>query len=161
MTAVLAGLCLLFPAADDGASVDSLVKALYDVISGPAGQKRDWARMRALFAPEARMAVNVATPEGNRIVRFSVEDYIGRSGPVLERDGFFEKEVARREETFAGVAHVWSTYEGRRAEKDEKPFLRGINTIQLVHDGKRWQVHSILWQAEDAKNPLPAKYLPK
>ncbi len=35
----------------DVESVDAILKALYDVISGPAGQKRDWDRFRSLFLP--------------------------------------------------------------------------------------------------------------
>ena len=54
---------------------------------------------------------------------------------MLERDGFFEQEIARKVEAFGDFAHVWSTYEGRRTPADEKPFLRGINSIQLVRQG--------------------------
>lgn len=36
---------------------------------------------------------------------------------------------------------------------------RGINSIQLMNDGKRWWIVTIFWQGEDEKNPLPEKYL--
>ena len=144
----------------DVATMDAIVAALYDVISGPAGQKRDWDRFRSLFVTGARLRPTGKRPTGEVASRVrSPEDYIQGSGPVLERDGFFEKEVSRRVEKFGNIAHIFSTYEARRKADDEKPFLRGINSIQLMNDGKRWWIVTVFWQAEDAANPLPAEYL--
>jgi hypothetical protein len=146
--------------AADVASVDAIVKAVYDVISGPAGKKRDWNRMRSLFIPEAKMMATGKRPDGTMGKRvMDVEGYISTSGPFLEEKGFFETEVARRVEQFGSVAHVWSTYEARNKADDAKPFMRGINSIQLWNDGKRWWVVSIYWQAESPDVPLPEKYL--
>ena len=145
--------------AADVASVDAIVKAVYDVISGPAGKKRDWNRMRSLFIPEAKMMATGKRPDGMMGKRvMDVEGYITSSGPFLEEKGFFESEIARRVEQFGSVAHVWSTYEARNKADDAKPFMRGINSIQLWNDGKRWWVVSIYWQAESAETPLPEKY---
>ncbi len=145
---------------EDVKSVDAIVAALYDVISGPAGKDRDWDRMRSLFAPDAVMSV-VATRAGNGIRRaLSVEDYIKSSGPFLKERGFYEKEVSRKFEQFGGIAHVFSTYESKWKPEDAKPFERGINSIQLWNDGKRWWIQTVMWQGENAANPLPAKYLP-
>jgi hypothetical protein len=146
--------------AEDVATVDSIVKAIYDVISGPAGKKRDWDRMRSLFLPDAKMMISAKRRTGEIVFRpLTVEDYIKGSAPMLEEQGFFEREVARRTEQFANIAHVFSTYESRHKAEDEKPFARGINSIQLWNDGKRWWVVSIYWQGEDPTNPLPDKYL--
>ncbi|CAN5428484.1 hypothetical protein BH11ARM1_BH11ARM1_10370 [soil metagenome] len=134
----------------DGDSVDSAVKGLYDVISGPIGKVRDPERMRSMFVPEAQMMV-----AGARFSRFSVEEFIKGSFPYMEKAGFFEKEVSRKTEQFGKIAQVFSTYESRLHADDPKPFERGINSIQLVNDGKRWMIASVTWQAEDAKNPLP------
>jgi hypothetical protein len=145
-----------YPArAADVASIDAILRALYDVISGPAGQKRDWDRMRSLFVADARLMPKGAA--GLRVGR--VEDYIAMSGPLLERDGFIEGEIARRTEQFGDIAHVFSTYEARN--RDGGPvIMRGINSIQLVrHDG-RWWVVSIMWQHESPASPLPRRYLP-
>jgi hypothetical protein len=146
----------------DVASVDSIVAALYDVISGPAGKKRDWDRMRSLFIPGARLIPTGPRPSGEYGSRvLSVDDYIQRSSPLLEKEGFYEKESARQTEMFGKIGHVFSTYESRHSPDDAKPFQRGINSIQLMNDGKRWWIVTIFWQGEDEKNPLPAKYLPK
>lgn len=150
------------PAANpkDVASMDAILAALYDVISGPAGQKRDWNRMRSLFVPGGRLIAAGKRPTGEVGHRMmDVEGYISASGPILESKGFFERESARRVETFGNIAHVFSTYEARQKADDEKPFARGINSIQLFNDGTRWWIVTIYWQAESPDNPLPAKYL--
>lgn len=150
------------PAANpaDVASIDAIIGAVYDVISGPAGKKRDWDRMRSLFVPGARLIPTGPRPAGGYGSRvLTVDEYIQRASGILEKEGFFEREVARQTEQFGQIVHVFSTYESRHAPDDAKPFHRGINSIQLMNDGKRWWVVTIFWQAEDDKTPLPEKYL--
>jgi len=144
---------------DDVKSVDAILAALYDVISGPPDTKHDWDRMRSLFVIDARM---IAVGKRGTTVRsrtFTVEDYIKLSGPVIEKGGFVEKEIARRTEQFANIAHVFSTYESRMKADDKKPFARGINSIQLYNDGSRWWIETIYWQDESGGTTLPDKYL--
>jgi hypothetical protein len=147
----------------DVSSIDAILGALYDVISGPAGQKRDWARFESLFIPTgARLIPTGQAADGT--VRHRVmtpADYQASSGAALETNGFFEKEIHRVAETFGNITHAFSTYESRRLASDPQPFARGINSIQLLNDGKRWYIVSIFWDSERANNPLPAKYLRK
>ena len=152
------------PAANpaDVASVDAIIAALYDVISGPAGQARNWDRMRSLFIPGARLIPTGQRPDGtvgHRVL--TVEDYIATSGPQLEKNGFFEREIGRKVEQFGSVTHAFSAYDSKRTAQDEKPFARGINSIQLWNDGKRWYVVTIFWDSERPNNPSPEKYLTK
>ena len=144
----------------DTASIEAIVAALYDVISGPAGQKRDWGRMRSLFHPEAKLVPLLKAKDGTRAIHLKVDDYVTRSGPMLERDGFFEQEIARKVDRFGDLAQVFSTYEGRRKLDDAQPFLRGINAIQLCHQQGRWWILQIAWQQEADAGPIPAEYLP-
>ena len=141
-------------AAADVASIDAIMRAVYDVISGPAGQKRDWNRMRSLFTSNARLMPLAKT--GLR--SGSVEDYIATSGPQLEQRGFFEREIARRVEQYGDIAHVFSTYDARNAQGGPI-IMRGINSFQLVRHGGRWWVVSIMWQAETPEKPIPGHYL--
>ena len=144
----------------DVSSIDAIIAALYDVISGPAGQKRNWDRMRTLFIPEARMMPTGKRPDGSYARRvLSVEDYINSSGPQLEKNGFFEREIGRKTDQFGNIVQVFSTYDSKRALADEKPFMRGINSIQLWNDGKRWWIVNIFWQSETPDTPIPEKYL--
>jgi hypothetical protein len=146
--------------AADVRSVDAIVAALYDVISGPAGQKRDWDRMRSLFVPGARL-IPTAVREGGAEARVrDVEGYIAGAAATLERNGFFEREIFRKTESFGNVTHVFSTYESRRAAADPAPFARGINSIQLLRDGDRWWVVTVFWDAERPGQTIPQQYLP-
>ena len=149
------------PAApEDVATVDAIVHALYDVISGPAGKKRNWDRLRTLFVPDARMMPTGRKQSGEAVRRvYSVEEYISGSGEFLEKNGFFEIEIGRRTEQFGNIVHVFSTYESRNKLADEKPFMRGINSIQLWNDGKRWWLISVLWENESEDNPIPGRYI--
>lgn len=144
----------------DVGSVDAILAALYDVISGPAGQARDWDRMRSLFAEGARLIPTGQRADGTRVMRMMlVEDYIRTSGPILERDGFFEREIGRTTEQFGQIVHAFSAYDSKRLPTDPTPFARGINSIQLRNDGTRWWVVTIFWDSERGDNPVPAKYL--
>ena len=147
----------------DVESLDAIIAASYEVISGPAGKKRDWNRERSLFVPGARL-IPTATVPGKTDVDLAplvldVEAYVARVEPLFEKEGFYETEIARRVEQFGQIAHVWSTYESRRDPSEAEPFMRGINSIQLFNDGKRWWILSIYWQHESKQHPLPQEYL--
>jgi hypothetical protein len=145
---------------NDVKSVDAIIAALYDVISGPVGQARNWNRMRSLFLPEGRLSATGQRPTGEVVKRImTVEDYINTSGPILEGNGFFEKELHRTTEVYGHIAHCFSTYESRKTISDPQPFMRGINSIQLFNDGKRWWILSVFWQSETKELPLPKEYL--
>jgi hypothetical protein len=142
----------------DVESIDAIVTAAYDGISGPAGKKRDWDRERSLYFPGARLIPTAMKTGGENEdplteLRTSlapqildIEGFIARVEPFFEENGFYEKEIARRTEQFGNIAHVWSIYESRNNEDDPEPFMRGINSIQLFNDGKRWWIVNIYWQ---------------
>ena len=139
-------------------SIDHIVAAVYDVISGPAGP-RDWDRFRSFFYPGARMIPSRRDDKGAVTARVSSPDeYATRAQDFFSKEGFFENSVANRVESWDHIAHVWSTYESRHA-KGEKPFARGINSFQLFNDGTRWWILTIYWEGEDPSHPLPEKYL--
>jgi hypothetical protein len=157
---------MLKPAANpaDVATIESIVTAAYDGISGPPGKKRDWDRERSLYIPGARL-IPMAMEAGTEGVDLSphildIDGFIARVESFFEKSGFYEKEIARRTEHFGQMAHVWSTYESRHKEDDPEPFMRGINSIQLFNDGKRWWIVSIYWQQENVRAAIPEKYLP-
>ena len=139
-------------------SIEHIIAAVYDVISGPAGP-RDWDRFRSLYYAGARMIPTRRDDKGTITARVSSPDeYATRAQDYFSKEGFFENSVANRVETWDRIAHVWSTYESRHA-KGEKPFARGINSFQLFNDGSRWWILTVYWESEDAAHPLPEKYL--
>ncbi len=146
----------------DVSSIDSIMKAVYDVISGDAGVPRNWDRFRSLFHKDARLIPTGKNPKTGVVGANAVtpDGYIERSSPFFAKEGFFETETARRVETYGHITHVFSTYASFHSKKaDEKPFARGINSFQLLFDGTRWWVVTIYWEGETADNPIPEKYL--
>jgi hypothetical protein len=152
------------PAANpaDVSSPDAILGVLYDVISGTAGQKRDWNRFRSLFLPSARLIPTSQNPAGGeRAQTLTPDDYVARAGAYFEKNGFFEKEVARKAERFGGIMQIFSTYESRHSAADVAPFARGINSVQLFFDGSRWWIVTVFWQEERPSYPLPKEFLPQ
>ena len=151
-----------WPAADpaDVSTIDAIMASVYDVISGAAGEQRDWDRFRSLFVPEGRLIPVGVGPDG-KVGKFvmSVEDYAERADGWFAGTGFYEIESHRVTEQYGHIAHVFSTYESRRSADDAEPFMRGINSFQLMNDGERWWVVSIFWEAEAPNRPIPEEYL--
>ncbi|WP_411768844.1 hypothetical protein [Winogradskyella sp. A3E31] len=146
---------------DKVATLDSTLKTLYGVISGEKGEERNWDVFKFLFHPKAKLIPTGKTQEGKHVARFlKPEDYISSSGKWLVENGFFEKEIHRSVNTFGNITQVFSTYESYHSEADEEPFMRGINSIQLLNDGERWWIINIYWQQESETSPIPSEYLP-
>lgn len=140
-------------------TIDSAIKTLYRVISGEKAEARNWKLFEYLFHKDAKLI-----PSGNNRqnvvgVRYmTTHEYIKTSGKWLEENGFFENEISRKVDQFGNIAHVFSTYESFKSAKDKTPFMRGINSIQLFNDGKRWWILNIFWQGETQEHPIPKKY---
>ena len=143
-------------------TLDSTIETLYGVISGEKGEARDWDLMRYLFHADAKLIPSGKNKEGTYLAKYlTVEDYINSSGEWLVENGFFEKELHRTENTFGNITQVFSTYESFYSESETEPFMRGINSIQLLNDGNRWWIINIYWTQETSDNPIPKKYLLK
>jgi hypothetical protein len=143
--------------------VDAIMAATYDVISGPPTKKRDWDRFRSLFVPGARLIPAERSKDGTGIFKVDVitpDEYAKFADPYFSKNGFAEREIFRKSERYGNIMQIFSTYESRHDASDAKPFARGINSFQLLYDGKRWWVVTIYWQEEDAENPLPKEFLP-
>lgn len=153
------------PGAADGASVDSIVAALYEAVSHGPDAEPNWDRLRAITLPVG-MFIPPKKPTEDIFTVLDVDAFqerVRKGAAAMKAKGestaFNEHEVSRRTDCFGNVCQLFSTYEGRRAASDEKPFVRGINSIQLVKDGKRWWIASVVWDTERADNPIPADYL--
>ena len=147
------------PRPDAAKAVGAVVRSLYDLISGPVDAARNWDRFRSFFLPGARLIPQHRVPAGP-VQIMDVEAYIARVEKLIAGTGFHEREVAARIDIFGAIAHVLSTYEARHALDEKEPFMRGINSIQLLYEGGRWQVASVIWDIEGENNPIPVQYLP-
>lgn len=147
------------PHAKDVASVDGIVKAYYDVISGPPGQPREWSRDRSLSIPNLRF-VATGVERGQPYARvMDHQAFVDRSDSGFVRDGFFEREIHRVSRSYGNIMQVFSTYEQRRSANGPVQG-RGINALQLFWDGRRWWIASAIWFGEDPGHPIPKEYVP-
>jgi hypothetical protein len=139
---------------EDVHSIDAIMAAIYASISGPAGP-RDWDRFRSLMLPKGRLTESLVDTQGRNTLRqWSVEEFIADTTPLFAEQPFYEKALVNKVQRFGNVAQVFTSY-ASRSTPDGKPFQRGINSMQLVYDGKRWWVLSIVWDIDRAGNALP------
>lgn len=155
------------PRAEDVASPEAIVRAVYESISGPAevDQQRDWDRLRSLFLPDARFVLpRWQSPEGQeeQVLRaWDVEGFIDAARGFYQESSFYEREIARDVDRFGHVAQVFSTYESRVGSDDGEPVARGINSVQVVHAENRWWIAHLVWDVERPDDPIPGAYLPE
>ena len=146
---------------EDVGSIDAIVRAVYEAVSFTEGAGPDGARLAGLCGPHARLSKVHA--EG--VDDMSVAEFVARVGQRIRDTGlhsFVERELFRRTEVFSGIVHVFTTYESRTDVDGAGELLyRGINSIQLRHDGRRWWILTILWTDEREDSPIPAAYLPR
>lgn len=144
---------------EDVESPDAIIKALYEVISGPAGD-RNWPRMRTLFVEGARLV-----PTGRRahddggFQVFSVDEWIEDASDFLKENDFWEREIMRHTDQFGIIIQAFSTYEASDSEGGQ-PLSRGINSIQLVNKDERWWIVNVMWENEGDDKPIPREFLP-
>jgi len=148
------------PRQADVATINGIVKAFYDVVSGPAGQPRQWARDRTLYIEGVRFVI-IERKDGKPRPRIlSHQQYVDSTNGSFEKQGLFEHEMHRVVRRFGDIAHVFSTYE-LRSQPEGQAFARGVNSIELFFDGKRWWIASALWQNEGPDAPIPEELLPR
>ena len=135
----------------DVATLDAILHAFYETVSGSVGQPRDWDRFRSLFLPDARLMPVVCLSGEKAGVRFlSTEEFIHRVEPIFAIEDFWERETNRKTETVGHFAHVLSFYDSLRSP-DGIPFEHGVNSIQLLNDGVRWWIVNVMWNTSRAE----------
>ena len=143
----------------DVSTIDGMIKAYYDIVTISKGQPRQWDRDHTLYIADMRFVAMGVDKQGQpKAAIMSHQEFVDRSDAMMAR-GFFEKEIHRVSERFGNIAHVWSTYESRDTA-DGPVTARGVNSIELFWDGKRWWIANAIWDEERPDNPLPKEYLP-
>ncbi len=123
---------------EDVSSIEGIIRAYYEVVSGPAGEMADAERDQTLHHPDAWVAIAGRDAEGRATVAVStLAEYHGDNPPRSE--GFWEWEIERVVSRSGNMVHVWSSYASARTEGGE-PYTHGVNSITLFHDGARWWI---------------------
>jgi hypothetical protein len=145
----------------DVSTIEGVMKAFYEVISGPAGQPRQWSRDRTLYVPDIRFVAMSEDKDGKAQAHVVThQQFVDMADPQMVKEGFYETEINRVTQSFGHIAHVFSTYE-TRAKAGGPVTGRGINSVELFYDGKRWWIASVCWDDERPDNPVLPDYLPK
>ena len=141
----------------DVSTIDGIIKALYESISGDVGKAREWGRDRTLYTPNIRFVTINSNKDKSSVRRVTHQQYVNNNNEFLIKSGFVEREINRVTRRFGNLAQVFSTYEWETADKKQKG--RGINSIQLFYDGKRWWISALAWENEHKDNPIPKEFL--
>jgi hypothetical protein len=176
MTTVLAGWCpfargeeapqhhvkvvTVAPRASDAESIDAIVRAMYEVISGPKGAPRQWGRDETLYLPGTRfMWTDRDGPGAPHLINVDHQEAVDLLDGEMVEEGYFAREIHRTTQVFGTVGHVFSTYESRNSVNG--PVVgRGVNDLQLVYDGHRWWIASLAFDEEGPGRAIPKEFLP-
>ena len=139
-------------------SIETIIPALYRTVSGDAGSIKDWALLKKLHAPNG-----IITPlfhkDGKPIANISsVDEFIALNKKIFKDINFYETEVASKIFTYGHMATILSHYESRD-NRNSKPYSQGINSFQLVNDGRRWCVISVTWDSDKGGHPVSSEML--
>jgi hypothetical protein len=144
----------------DTNSPEDLLLRLYDLISGPKDEERRWEEISSLFLKGARLRMEVENADGSvRSGDWSIDEFSREAAESYRRNGFWEREIARRTERYGNICHIFSTYESRVGDPNSDPVSRGINSVQVLRREGRWCIASIIFQAEQPGNEIPQEYL--
>ena len=147
------------PRAEDVSSIEGIVKAFCEVISGPAGEARQWSRDRTLYIPGVHFVSMGVNAKGEPVAHVvDHQQFVDSTDTDLTAKGFFEAEIHRETKRFGNIAHIFSTYESR-ITKGGPVIARGVNSVELFWDGKRWWIAGAIWDEERKDNPLPKDFL--
>lgn len=139
--------------AEDVSTIEGIVTASYETISGGPGVPRQWGRDRTLFNPNSRsVAIHVDAKTGAvKTESMTEQDFADRSDASIVKQGFTEREIKHVIKRYGNVATVLSSYEG---SVPGRTIERGVNIFQLYFDGKRWWILSMVWDEERPGNPI-------
>lgn len=123
--------------ADDTSSIDNIIDAYYEVISGPVGFVYDSDRDEKIHAQDAQ------------VTKFFLDGTVQQHDFKTEQASivspyetpFFEFEVDRRVEQFGNIAHVWSEFE-IKSQAEGDAYGAGFNSISLLFIDDRWWISS-------------------
>lgn len=140
---------------NDVKTIDALIKASYEVVSGEKGASRQWERDNYLHHPKA--VYSYFDRQKNQQSTLTLAEFHKETDDMIFATAFYEREINREVRIYGNIAHVWSTYE-TRLQKDGPVARRGINSIQLVYENNRWFVISWTFCGETENNKIPQTF---
>ena len=146
-----------YPLKEDVSSIDGIMKATYEAVSGEAGEFRQWQRDKSLHSPNAVYSYPLKNDGKDDFVTMTLSEFHSETDKMVATTAFYENEINREVRIFGNIAHVWSTYETRLV-KNGPVERRGINSIQLYYDQGRWWIVSWTFDKEKEGNRIPETF---
>lgn len=140
--------------ANDVNSIDAIINAYYDVVSGAADEP--WEFERDAFIHSKNAVITRLDGLGQAESHGLEAEYIPIG--LSPKEDFYEKELKRVATHYGNIAQVWSAFE-IRPEPDTESNVRGLNSIQLHFENGRWFIDSWTREMESEKNNLVTRFL--
>lgn len=140
--------------AKDVQSIDAIIDAYYEVISGSS--KDPWQFERDKFLHSENAVIIRLDDQGNATFNSLEAEYIPMG--LQPREDLYEIELKRKVSHFGNIAQVWSAFE-IRTDREVPTNTRGLNSIQLHFENGRWYIDSWTLQMETDNNSLVKEFL--
>lgn len=136
------------------ASPTTLVDACYDLITFEPGSEPAWDDFRALFHPQAVLALRVF-PDDESVTVMDLDSYmIKQMREGMEEEGYTESVLKRSELVFHDIAEVRVVFSMQFG--DTQPYT-AIDIFSLVRSGTRWHITSIVSDILSPDEAVPAE----
>ena len=140
--------------AEDVKSVDAIINAYYDVVSGSSTEPWEFERDKFIHS---ETAVITRLNENGKAISHTLEaEYIPIG--LSPKEDFYEKELKRKVSKYGNIAQVWSAFE-IRTDPNTESNNRGLNSIQLHYENGRWFIDSWTCEMESDKNKIVTDFL--
>lgn len=138
----------------DVKSIDAVIDAYYEVISGSSDDPWQFERDKYLHAENA--VITRLNDAGKAEVHTLEAEYIPMG--LNPKEDFYEHELKRIVSKYGNIAQVWSAFEIRNTPETPSA-TRGLNSIQLHYENGRWYIDSWTAQMESEQNTLVQEFL--
>ena len=142
--------------AEDVKSIDAIINAYYDVVSGSSNEPWEFERDKYIHSKNA--FITRLDENGIADIHSLEAEYIPIG--LSPKEDFYEKELKRKVSRFGNIAQVWSANE-IRTEPETESNIKALNSIQLHYENGRWWIDSWTTQMQTDKNTLVTDFLKK
>ena len=133
-------------------TIEGTINETYKIMTGERGEHRNWEAFRQLFTSDAQISVLIHDTSGNALLKtYTLETFVRLGMKYYESDGFIEYPLKTVINEYNGIANVFQSYYAKESDIEEE----GVNSFQLIFDGERWWISSILWTSNMNGVELP------
>lgn len=140
--------------AKDVSSIDAIINAYYEVISGASSDP--WQFERDKYIHSANAAITRFDENGKTETHTLEAEYVPMA--LAPKGDFYEKELKRIVSKHGNMAQVWTAFE-IRTDPNMTSKVRGLNSIQLHFENGRWYIDSWTCEMESDKNSIVTEFL--